>query len=84
MPHRVSYSDEYDRVREQITPGENWLIAEAEDQIAANPSPKLRGRFEDAGYIYDTSAEDFMIEYHLLENGWISFDRLIDLRKPDL
>ena len=84
MPLPVSYSREYDRVRRKLTPGERLIVAEAEDQIAANPDPSLRGRFEDRGYCYDSRAEDFLIEYRLRDQEGASFERLIDLRHPDL
>lgn len=84
MPFPVSYSDEYDRVRRQLTLGERTLVGETEDRIAANPDPKLRGRFEADGFTYDSSAEDFLVEYLVRSSGWVSFERLIDLRKPDL
>ena len=84
MPRPVSYSKEYDRVRMQLTPGEKILVGEAEDRIANDPTPTLPGRFEDHGYIYETAAQDFVIEYLTQVSGWISFERLIDLRNPDL
>ena len=84
MPIPVSYSREYDRVRQKLTPGERLIVGEADDQIANNPDPTLVGRFEDRGYFYDTRAEDFLIEYRIFDYGVAFFDRLIDLRRPDL
>jgi hypothetical protein len=83
MPFPVSYSQEYDRVRRRLSPGERLLLGVVEDEIAHDPDPRLKGRFEDHGYIYETQPEDFLIEYRHLESGVISFDRLIDLRNPD-
>lgn len=83
MPFPVSYSPEYDRVRRRLSPGERLLLGMIEDEIARDPDPQLRGRFEDRGYVYETQPEDFLVEYRLLESGWISFERLIDLRDPD-
>lgn len=84
MPSPVSYSQEYDRVRKRLTPGERILVGEAEDRISQNPSPDRRGRFEVDTFVYDSAAEDFLIEYRVLSDGVVSFDRLIDLRNPDL
>ena len=84
MPHPVDYSLEYDRVRERLTPGERTMVGLIEDEIAKNPDPRLPGRFEDQGYIYDTKPGEFMIEYRILDNGWVYFERLLDLRNPDL
>jgi hypothetical protein len=84
MPFRVRYSKEYDRVRAQLSPGERLLLGVIEDEIAENPDPRLKGRFEVEGYIYETQPEDFLIEYRVLDYGAVSFDRLIDLRKPGL
>jgi hypothetical protein len=83
MPFPVSYSQEYDRVRRKLSQGERLLLRMVEDEIADDPDPRLKGRFEDHGYIYETQPEDFLIEYRQLENGVISFDRLIDLRNPE-
>ncbi len=80
MPFPVSYSLEYDRVRGLLSPGERLLLGVIEDEIAHDPDPRLKGRFEDHGYIYETQPEDFLVECRLLENGWILFERLIDLR----
>jgi hypothetical protein len=83
MPFPVSYSTEYDRVREKLTPGERLLVGEAEDRIAENPDPRLAGRFEDHGYTYETQPQDFLIEYRILA-GVVVFERLIDLRNRTL
>lgn len=84
MPFPVKYSPEYDRVRARLSLAERMLVGEAEDKIAANPDTKPDGRFEDDGYAYSSEAEDFLIEYRLLSSGWILFERLIDLRNPEL
>jgi len=84
MRFPVSYSQEYNRVREQLSQGERLLLGVVKDEIAANPDPGLKGRFEDRGFIYETQPEDFLIEYRILDHGAVSFDRLIDLRNPDL
>ncbi|MBA2633835.1 MAG: hypothetical protein H0U86_12700 [Chloroflexi bacterium] len=84
MPWPVEYQPDYDRVRDQLSPGDRLLVGEAEDRIAENPDPRLDGRFEVDGYIYDRNPQDFVIEYRMLDQGWISLDRLIDLRNPDL
>jgi hypothetical protein len=84
MPFPVKYSKEYDRVRERLSPGERTLVGVFEDEIAENPDPGLAGRREHHGYCYDTGSGELMIEYRLLESGWVSFDRLIDLRNPTL
>ena len=82
MPFPVSYSREYERVRQMLSPGERLILGEAENMIADDPDPKLRGRFEDRGYCYDSRAEDFLVEYRVLDHGAVAFERLIDLRNP--
>jgi hypothetical protein len=61
MPFRVRYSKEYDRVRAQLSPGERLLLGVIEDEIAENPDPRLKGRFEVEGYIYETSLRTFSL-----------------------
>jgi hypothetical protein len=82
MPWPVEYQSEYDRIRNQMSPGDRLLVGEAEERIAHDPDPKLAGRFEVDGYIYHRNPDDFIIEYRVLDRGVISFDRLIDLRNP--
>ena len=35
-------------------------LVEAEDRIKEYPDPRLAGRFEDHGFIYETNPEDFL------------------------
>lgn len=84
MPYPVEYSEEYNRVRKQLSPGQRTLVGWLEDEIAANPDPRLAGRREHSGYFYETGSGEFIIEYRLLDHGWIRFERLIDLTQPRL
>jgi hypothetical protein len=79
-----TYSKEYGRGREQLLTSKDMHVAVVEDQIVENPDPSLEGRYEKNGFCYDTTVPGVLIEYQILESGWVRFSRLIDLTSPDL
>lgn len=83
MAVRVTYSPEYRRVRERLSPATRMAVGIAEDEIASDPELG-HDRRESGGSIFDYSAQETLIQYRRLHDGAVEFERLIDLRDPDL
>ncbi len=79
-----TYSKEYGRGREQLIRSKDMYVAVVEDEIVEDPDPGRRGRYEFNGYCYETKVPGVLIKYRILESGWIRFEELRDLTRPDL
>jgi hypothetical protein len=77
--HPRTFSTDYIEVRDKLTSIDQMRVGVIEDQIAESPDLRLKGRFEDHGYWYETKLKGFVIEYRVLD-GRVHFDRLLDLR----
>lgn len=83
MQHPRTFQPEYTQEREKLGRSQRMRLGLVEDEIADNPDSGLaKSRREDRGYCYETKLKGLIIEYRLLESGWVSFERLLNLGDP--
>ena len=74
-----TYKDEYRRVWASLIRSTRLQVAQAEDEITANPDVRIKGRYERNGYRYDVSVPGVIIQYRVLDGGTVSFDAILDV-----
>jgi len=86
MPVRVRYSREYMRVREKLDPLAVLALEIVEDEIARDPGIGHHRRQIRDGAIFDYSGGegDILVRYRRISPEVVEFEKVKDLRNPDL
>ena len=86
MPVRVVYAREYLRVRDQLDSLAVRALEEVENEIALDPAIGSHRQQIRDGAIFDYHGlqGDLIVRYRNLTTEVVEFERLKDLRNPDL